>query len=46
MEITRVKHWTKVVQSENVEHVLIGYDDGDSIEDDSSNEPDDLQDVE
>lgn len=30
MEITRVKHWTKVVQSENVEHVLIGYDDGDS----------------
>lgn len=30
MEITRVKHWTKVVQSENVEHVLIGYNDGDS----------------
>lgn len=30
MEITHVKHWSKSIRGENVQHVLIGYNDGDS----------------
>lgn len=30
MKITKVKHWTKTVQSESVGHVRVAYTDGDS----------------
>jgi len=31
MEITKVKHWSKMVQNETVDHVKISYSDGDKI---------------
>jgi len=30
MDITKIKYWTKAIKGENVEHVKIGYSDGDA----------------